>query len=89
MSGYLCDLDKQQLKSLGLLLGLSSRTVNNMYDCSATTYRDSIVTAWLRRQDNVLEKGLPSWEALVAALEHKQMRLRGDAGRIRDDKLKA
>ena len=89
MSGYLCDLDKQQLKTLGLLLGLSSRTVNNMCDSPQTAYQESIVTAWLRRQDSVSEKGLPCWETLVAALEHKQMRLMGDAGRIRDDKLKS
>ena len=88
VSGYLLDLDKEQMKTLGLILGLSHRTVSNSYEGSTrTSYLNDILHAWLLQQDEVKENGSPSWIILTVALEHKQLRQTGIAKIIREDRL--
>ena len=62
---YLNDIDPNNLKFLGLALGLSmpklQRMKNIIFD---------IVCAWINREDQVLERsGEPSWRGLVCALK--------------------
>ena len=55
---YLLPLTKEQIKTLGMLLGLSHTTVMNDYeDSSVNKYLDSILSAWFKKQDKVMEKG--------------------------------
>ena len=46
-------LDKDQIYNLGLVLGLSLRKVKGMED--STRFLDEMITAWLRREDQVYE----------------------------------
>lgn len=86
VSGYLLDLEKEQMKTLGLILGLFHRTVSNSYENSTkTAYLNDILHAWLLQQDEVGENGSPSWNTLTTALQHEQLRQAGIARKIRDD----
>ena len=88
VSGYLLDLDKEQMKTLGLILGLSHLTVANSYEGSTkTSYLNDILHAWLLQQDEVEESGSPSWAKLTTALEHEQLRQSGIAKKIRAERL--
>ena len=60
------DLTPQQIKDLGLELGLYSNTLNKM---PQTSIHGDMVQAWLIRCDDVLEtSGNPSWRSLATAL---------------------
>ena len=53
---YLHLLDKSGFLRLGMCLGLEY----NLFD--SKTYREDVIPAWLRRQDNVEKKsGVPTW----------------------------
>ena len=55
---YLLPLSKEQIKNLGMLLGLGHTTVMNDYeDSSVNKYLDSILSAWFKKQDKVMENG--------------------------------
>ena len=55
---YLSPLSKEDIKTLGRLLGLSDMRVRNNYDgTSASTYLYSILTAWFGKMDEVAQKG--------------------------------
>ena len=59
-------------QQLGLELGLLKPTlemisINNMKEIQAC--KREMLAAWLRWQDNVKQKGLPSWTRLLDALE--------------------
>ena len=55
---YLLPLSKEEIKNLGMLLGLSHTTVMNDYeDSSVDKYLGSILSAWFKKQDNVMKKG--------------------------------
>lgn len=58
LSKYLFLLSKEEIKTLGRLLGLSHSTVTDYYDSPRIKYLDSILTAWLKTRDKVLEHGL-------------------------------
>ena len=85
--GYLFDLDKGQIRILGLILGLHSSTLSNKWDSDMNNYLDDVLTAWLRKQDDVEEKGVPSWATLATALEDQQLRQTGVAKKIRKERL--
>ena len=88
VSRYLMDLDKEHIRTLGQLLGLSYHTVSNNYEGSPTkSYLYGILAAWFRQQDDVIKTGAPSWTTLVRALDDKQLRQTGIAARIRKDKF--
>ena len=86
--GYLIDLDKEEIHTLGLILGLHRGTLSNKYEGSSkVNYLDDVLTAWLRKQDDVEEKGVPSWATLATALEDQQLRQTGVAKKIRKERL--
>ena len=58
VTSYLSPLPKHEIKTLGMLLGLSETTVKNDYeDSSVNKYLDSVLSAWFKKQDKVIEKG--------------------------------
>ena len=84
----LCDVlavirDLNDWKDLGLQLGLLYSTLTDI-----ETYRHykpsqcriDMLSAWLQQQDNVSQRGVPSWSVLRAAL--KQMEKHETADRI-------
>ena len=87
VSEYLFDLNGGQLETLGRVLGLSHATVINCREHDVATYRKSLVTAWLNKQDKVMEKGAPSWSIVVNALRSRHLRQNGIADKITREKL--
>ena len=84
IADYLINLDKTQVYHLGIILGLSQRKVKTMED--SKTFLDDILTAWIRKEDYVERRGLPTWETLVRALRHPRIGQTGLANDISRDK---
>ena len=61
---YLGDLNIDHCLSLGGAFGLRNPKIKRM-----RRYPDDVVEAWLRKEDNVLNKCPPTWRNLTAALE--------------------
>ena len=61
---YLGDLNIDHYLSLGGAFGLHYPKVKRM-----RRYPEDVVEAWLRREDNVLSKCLPTWRNLTVALK--------------------
>ena len=57
VTSYLTPLGKSEIKTLGQLLGLRSVTVTDKEDSSKSVYLDSVITAWLNKQDDVISEG--------------------------------
>ena len=87
VSKYLIHLNGGDLDTLGRELGLSHATVTNCREHDVATYRKSLVSAWLNKQDKVMEKGAPSWSTLVNALRSRHLRQNGIADKITREKL--
>ena len=51
------------------------------------TFRDDMVDAWLQKEDQVLKRGMPTWEILVKALRDRKVNQIEVAERIETDKL--
>ena len=85
--GYLIDLGKRQIRTLGLILGLHNRTLSSTWDSDKNSYLDDVLTAWLCKQDDVEKKGVPSWATLATALEEQQLQQTGVAKKIRKERL--
>ena len=77
-------MDTTHVYNLGLVLGLRQTKVRAMKD--SDTFLDDVITAWLRREDKVTEKGEPSWTVLVNALKHHRVEQTGIANDIAKDK---
>ena len=78
------DLEKTDVYNLGLVLGLSQHKVKAKKD--SDTFLDDIITAWLRKEDQVIKMGEPSWTVLVSALQHRRVGQTGIACSIAKDK---
>ena len=52
----------------------------------SATFLDDVIAAWLRKEDQVTEKGEPSWTVLVNALKHPRVGQTGIANNIVKDK---
>ena len=73
----LCDVldvirDLNDWKDLGLQLGLLYSTLNDIENHrrgKPSECRIDMLSAWLQQRDNVLQKGVPSWSVLRAALQ--------------------
>ena len=52
----------------------------------SATFLDDVIAAWLRKEDQVTEKGEPSWTVLVNALKHRRVGQTGIANNIVKDK---
>ena len=81
-----CDLN--DWKRLGLALGLHYHTIKHIEtdrkekpdDCKM-----NMLAAWLKQQDNVSQKGVPSWSVLKTALKRmgeKALALRINTGEL-------
>ena len=59
VSYYLSQLEKKNMYSLGLAMGLDYVKLKDMMD--SVTFKHDVIAAWLRREDNVQTRGAPSW----------------------------
>ena len=77
-------MEKTHIYHLGVVLGLRHNNVKTMMD--SATFLDDVIAAWLRKEDQVTEKGEPSWTVLVNALKHPRVGQTGIANNIVKDK---
>jgi len=84
ITGYLIKMEKTDVYHLGLVLGLSQHKVKAKKD--SDTFLDDVITAWLRREDQVIKRGEPSWTVLISALKHQRVGQTGIACKIAKDK---
>ena len=49
------------------------------------TFLDDVIAAWLRREDHVEQRGMPTWKVLVEALKHTRVKQNGIASDISRD----
>ena len=81
---YLMPLDRATVYILGQALGLSQRKVEHMKE--SDIFLDKVISAWLRREDLVEKRGVPTWRTLVKALRHPRIGQNGLANDISRDK---
>ena len=81
---YLQNMNKTHIYNLGLVLGLRLSNIKTMME--SAYFLDDVIAAWLRKEDQVIEKGAPSWAVLVKALKHRRVRQTGTADKIAKDK---
>ena len=86
ITDYLLDMEKGHIYHLGIVLGLRQNKVKTLKD--SETFLDDVITAWLRKEDQVAEKGEPSWTVLVDALKHRRVGQTGIANTIAKDHLR-
>ena len=84
ITDYLLNMEKSHIYHLGLVLGLTQPKLKAMKD--SDTFLDDVIAAWLRKEDNVKEKGEPSWTILISALKHHRVSQTGIADDIANDK---
>ena len=46
------------------------------------TFLDDVISAWLRREDQVIKRGEPSWTVLASALKYPRVGQTGVASKI-------
>ena len=85
ITDYLLDMEKANIYHLGIVLGLRQNKVKTLKD--SDTFLDDVITAWLRKEDQVSEMGEPSWTVLVDALKHRRVGQTGIANNIAKDHL--
>ena len=63
---YAYGLNQLTLKMLGLRLGLLDATLDRLYDETRPEgYGMKVMSAWLNRRDNVVQRGGPTWITLA------------------------
>ena len=82
---YLMTLNKTHIYRLALVLGLSEHRAKSMKD--SETFLNDVVVAWLQKTDQVMKRGVPTWQRLVEALKDKTVGQNGIASTIATDKL--
>ena len=87
VSRYLHDLDRDQLRTLGLVLGLCFTTLQQHNQAANTTYLHHLLAAWLRKQDNVMQQCPPTWKNLVESLKSDRLRQNMIAWKIKTEKV--
>jgi len=80
---YLLVLEKAHIYSLGLVLGIRQTKLKALRD--SDSFLGDVIAAWLRKEDQVTEKGHPSWTVLVNALKHTRVGQSGIADKIAKD----
>ncbi len=73
------------IRSLGLVLGLGDTRLRYLEQTSDNLL-DDVISAWLRREEDVDRRGVPSWATLVKALRHRRLGQTGIAENITRDK---
>ena len=53
---------------------------------SSETFRDDMIDTWLQKEDNVLKRGVPTWETLTKALRDRTVNQVGVAEKIETEK---
>ena len=84
ITNYLLFMEKTHIYSLGLVLGIRQTKLKALKD--SDSFLDDTISAWLRKEDQVTEKGEPSWTVLVDALKHPRVGQSGIADKIAKDK---
>ena len=84
ITNYLLFMEKAHIYSLGLVLGIRQTKLKALKD--SDSFLDDTISAWLRKEDQVTEKGEPSWTVLVDALKHPRVGQSGIADKIAKDK---
>jgi len=46
------------------------------------TFRDDVIAAWLQKEDQVIRRGVPTWDTLVKALKDRRVNQTGVADKI-------
>ena len=82
---YLVNLGQTNIYHLGLILGLNHPHLKDMMERS-NTFKEDMIAAWLQKEDQVIGRGLPTWETLVKALRDDQVEQNGIANEIAKDK---
>ena len=86
IKGYLISLSREQLISLGQVLGLTYRRLRSMNFKPLEMFLNDMLVAWLQQQDNVGVRGRPTWRTLEAALRHFTVGQNGIAERLAREK---
>ena len=84
VTNYLIDLQHDNIYDLGLTLGLYQPHLKEME--TSKRFRDDVIAAWLKKEDNVVKMGIPTWETLFKALIHPRVNQTGVASKIVADK---
>ena len=84
ISEYLLILDKEQIFSLGLVLGLSFITLEPIR--SSRLFLDDMLAAWLQGKDSVSKRGGHTWQALVNGLRHQKVNQTEIASKIQKER---
>ena len=77
-------MEKTHIYNLGLVLGLKQTKLKALRD--SDSFLDDTISAWLRKEDQVIEKGEPSWTVLISALKHRRVGQSGIADKIAKDR---
>jgi len=85
ITNYLIVMEKAHVYHLGLVLGLNHHKLRAKMEDSKT-FLDDVISAWLRKEDQVMERGEPSWRVLISALKHRRVGQTGIASNIAKDK---
>ena len=81
---YLHVMEKSHIYHLGVVLGIRQTKLKALKD--SDTFLDDVISAWLRKEDQVTEKGDPSWTVLVNALKDARVGQLGISDKIAKDK---
>ena len=84
ITNYLLFMEKTHIYSLGLVLGIRQTKLKALKD--SDSFLDDTISAWLRKEDQVTEKGESSWTVLIDALKHPRVGQSGIADKIAKDK---
>ena len=84
ITDYLLQLEEKHIYDLGLVLGLEQKKVKDLK--RSDSFLDDVISAWLRKEDQVTKKGNPSWTVLINALKHRRVNQIGIAEKIAKDK---
>ena len=84
VTDYLLNLSSTNIYKLGLSLGLYQPHLKDMK--TSETFRDDMIAAWLQKEDEVMNKGIPTWKTLVKALKDPRVNQTGIAKKIEADK---
>ena len=85
ITDYLLNMEKHHIYHLGLVLGLTQTKLKAMKE--SDSFLNDVIAAWLQKEDNVKEKGEPSWTVLISALKHRRVSQIGIADDIAKKRL--
>ena len=84
ISMYLGEMGNAKVLNLGVVLGLSFTNLKNKMN--SETFLLDVIHSWLQKEDNVGNRGKPTWRNLVDALQSKGIGQAGIANQIAKDK---